>query len=103
MARLLTGSELANHADGEAVSRAYRQLLEREEQNFARRGRLVLLRNGEVTRSDDPPPTLKALRAGEPVVIYDHMLPRDLRPGDGLVKGLRLKVWPDGRIIEVED
>jgi hypothetical protein len=75
----------------------YEALLAAEEEKFARHGGRRILVGDEMVISPDPDPVLKALRAGEPAVVYVFQIPRDYRP-DGRAYGSLVVVYPYGKI-----
>ncbi|UUO01691.1 hypothetical protein M4D79_25520 [Mycolicibacterium novocastrense] len=92
---------MARFADHDAAVGAdlYAELLNTEEDKFARLGgRRVLVRD-EMVIIDDPGPVLAALRAGKPVEIPDWQLPRWARRA---AQNHRVTVHPDCRVVQVK-
>ncbi|MGV0788680.1 hypothetical protein ABQF33_17365 [Mycolicibacterium sp. XJ2] len=78
----------------------YAELLATEEGKFARRGGRRLLVDDQMVTTASPGPVLVALRVGQPVEISGWQLPRWAR--GGIVANRRVKIHPDGRVVEVD-
>jgi hypothetical protein len=70
----------------------------REEGRFAKRGGCLMLVRDRLVVSAEPGPVPAALRAGQPVEVYDYQLPSWAR--GGTVQGRHVRVYPDGRVVE---
>ena len=91
---------MAKYADDDDIGHTgvYADLLSKEEAKFARHGGRRILVGEHMVTVNQPNPTLAALRAGRPTEVMDWQLPRFGR--SGLVKNVRVTVYPDGQMFE---